>query len=181
MIKITSLYIPTSLNIIILNNTQFNLNSIILYNNTNYFFFYLNKKNYNLDLDVFCIHIYNQYLTNNVYFINNINSFLKTIESYFFIKIKFKGKGFKIKFFKKLKLVKFFFGRSHITFYKFKNIKLLRISKYKILIKNLNLSKIKMLARKITNIKPLNIFTQRGLRSSRQIVLKRKGKKGSYI
>jgi ribosomal protein L6P/L9E len=106
---------------------------------------------------------------------------MKTFENYFFLKIKFKGKGFKIKFNKKLKLIKFYFGRSHITFFKLKKIKLKKITKYKFLLKNLNFNKLKKKASEITYIKPVNVYTLRGIRLSRQHISKRKGKKSSYI
>lgn len=110
-----------------------------------------------------------------------MNRYLKSFEIYFFIKIKFKGKGFKIKFKKKIKLIKFYFGRSHITFYKLKKIKIKKINKYKFLLRSFCLSKLKQVASNITNIKPVNVYTLRGIRISRQFIYKRKGKKSSYI
>lgn len=34
---------------------------------------------------------------------------------------------------------------------------------------------------RITKIKPINVYTLRGIRLSKQIIRKRKGKKSSYI
>lgn len=112
---------------------------------------------------------------------SNLYNLLKSWNSYFFIKIKFKGKGFRIRFLKKLKLVKFFFGRSHKTFMLFKFVMVKRINKYKFIIKGLKKEKLIENSKKITNIKPINFYTLRGLRKSRQIIFKRKGKKGTYI
>lgn len=109
------------------------------------------------------------------------NKILKSWEIYFFEKIKFKGKGFRIKFFKKIKLVKFYFGKSHKTFLFFKKIKIKKINKYKFILKSLNPSNLNSNSSKVLKIRKLNIYTLRGLRKSKQIVFKRKGKKGTYI
>ena len=98
-----------------------------------------------------------------------------------FKKIKFKGKGFRIRFLKKLKLVKFFFGKSHKTYIFFRNIILKKINKYKFILKGLNSENIIVNSKRITSIRPINFYTLRGLRESRQIIFKRKGKKGTYI
>lgn len=100
---------------------------------------------------------------------------------FFFKKIKFKGKGFRIKFFKKIKIIKFFFGKSHKTFIFLKNINKKKINKYKFYIIGINKQKILKIVEKILKIKKINIYTLRGLRKNRQIIFKRKGKKGTYI
>ena len=100
---------------------------------------------------------------------------------YLLSKIKFKGKGFRIRFFKKIKLVKFFFGKSHKSFIYFKNIIIKRINKYKFILKNINKQQLLINSSKVTNIRPINYYTLRGLRVSRQTIYKRKGKKGTYI
>ena len=110
-----------------------------------------------------------------------IQNFIKSWDVYYFSKIKFKGKGFRMRFFKKNKLIKFFFGRSHKTFVLFKKLHMRRINKYKFILKSINKDKIKINSHIATNIKPLNLYTIRGIRNSRQTVFKRKGKKGTYI
>jgi hypothetical protein len=77
--------------------------------------------------------------------------------------------------------MKFYFGRSHITIFKFKKIQIKKSGKYKFILKNLNPKSLKITALNVVNIKPINVYTLRGLRLSRQLVFKRKGKKGSYI
>jgi hypothetical protein len=62
-----------------------------------------------------------------------------------------------------------------------KKIKKKKISKYKFMIFGLKKNKIINLSKFICNIKKVNFYTLRGLRSSRQIIFKRKGKKGTYI
>jgi ribosomal protein L6P/L9E len=112
---------------------------------------------------------------------NYTNAFLKSLDINFFFKIKFKGKGYRIRFYKKNKIVKFHFGKSHLTLFFFKNIIMKKITKYKFVIKSPNFINLKKTAISINKIKPVNIYTLRGLRISRQKILKRKGKKGSYI
>jgi hypothetical protein len=77
--------------------------------------------------------------------------------------------------------MKFYFGKSHITIFKFKKVQIKKSGKYKFILKNLNPTILKNIALNVTNIKPVNIYTLRGLRLSRQLIFKRKGKKGSYI
>jgi ribosomal protein L6P/L9E len=174
--------IPLSFDIIVIEN-KINKNdlTIILYNNLYSITIINKKKKIKIDLESYSILVYKELNYNNNLNFKQMNKFLKTFEFYFFIKIKFKGKGFKIKFNKKLKIIKFFFGRSHITFFKLKRIKLKRITKYKFILKNLNFSKLKTNSMKITKIKPVNVYTLRGIRLSKQIIRKRKGKKSSYI
>jgi ribosomal protein L6P/L9E len=182
MINIYNLYVPTSFDIITLKNKKkLNELTIILYNKR----FSIILINYNntikIDIESYCL----KFIKNNNsllnFSFNEANKYLKTFEIYFFIKIKFKGKGFKIKFNKKLKLIKFFFGRSHMTFYKLKKIKLKKVNKYKFVLKSFSLSRLKKDASNITYIKPVNVYTLRGIRVSRQHISKRKGKKSSYV
>lgn len=109
------------------------------------------------------------------------NKISYTFEDYFCKKIKFKGKGFRLKIKKKHKAIKFLFGHSHLNILFIKNFKLKKCGKYKLTLKSTLFNKINVLAKKITNIKPVNVYTNRGIRISRQIIFKRKGKKGSYI
>ena len=160
-----------------------NLN-IYLYNTTKKYKLFINcsKNELRLDRNTNSILIYN----NKIDFlkkkkINNFFSFLKSWDIFFFSKIKFKGKGFRMRFFKKNKFVKFFFGKSHKTFILFKKLIMRRINKYKFILKSIKNNKIKINSNYAVNIRPLNLYTLRGIRTTRQIVFKRKGKKGTYI
>ena len=179
-----SINIPISFNIIIIEN-KINKNNlkIILYNNFYSITFTALKKKIIVDLESYCIKLnprFSNFKENNLSF-KNVNRFFKLFEFYFFIKIKFKGKGFKIRYNKKLKLIKFYFGRSHMTFYKIKKLKLKKITKYKFLLKSKDWNNLKRHAKNITRIKPVNVYTLRGIRVSRQFISKRKGKKSSYV
>jgi ribosomal protein L6P/L9E len=98
-----------------------------------------------------------------------------------FNKIKFKGKGFRLRFKKKNKTLKFMFGHSHINIFFLKNVKIKRLGKYKYLFKSKDVQKIKNIAMLICSVKPINLFTKRGIRKGRQVIFKRKGKKSSYV
>ena len=93
---------------------------------------------------------------------------------YQFSKIKFSGKGYKIKKNQQNNL-KFLFNKSHLTNIWYNNIIIKKYRKYKIYIKytydNYVIIPI------ILNIRYINIFTKKGLRNSRQMILKKKGKK----
>ncbi len=104
-----------------------------------------------------------------------------SFEYFFFKKIKFKGKGFRLRIKKKKKVIKFFFGHSHINMLFLKNVILKKTNKYKFILKSTNTEKLNIIVKKILKIKPINVFTNRGIRCTRQKIYKRKGKKGSYI
>lgn len=113
-------------------------------------------------------------------YVNLLHIFLFSWDSYFFEKIKFKGKGYRIAFQKKKKIMTFYFGHSHDTIFIFRWVLIKKPHKYKFIIINNNLQKLKQLNKNILKIKPLNIYTKRGLRNFRQVIYKRKGKKSSY-
>lgn len=146
---------------------------ILVAKNSNYFFF---------DKWSNSIVFFDKNVNSNITKVeNSFSAFFKSVNLYFYSKIKFKGKGFRIKFLKKSKIIKFFFGRSHITFIVIKNICKKRINKYKFILKSINKKSLNKLSKKITNIKKFNVYTLRGIRKSKQIIFKRKGKKGTYI
>ncbi len=108
-----------------------------------------------------------------------IGTFIKTWSVYFFQKIKFTGKGYKIK--KKKKSIKFFFGRSHLTTIFFKKINIRRLTKYKLFFFTKKYETVKFINSLINKIRKINIYTKRGLRFSRQKIYKKTGKKSSYM
>lgn len=177
------LNLPQNINIIIWKNK--NIFNLFLYNKTKFYKLSVNfdKKN----------QIKWDNNTNSLTFLENILeknenkiskkffNFFKSWDLFFFKKIKFKGKGFRMRFFKKNKFVKFFFGKSHKTFIFFKKIIMKKINKYKFILKSINKNKLNINSKYVTNIKPINLYTLRGLRLSKQIIFKRKGKKGTYI
>jgi hypothetical protein len=62
----------------------------------------------------------------------------------------------------------------------FKNAKFKQKRKNKVLIKTWNKTNHKLTEVRLISIRPLNVFTKRGLRLGRQIVIKKTGKKSNY-
>lgn len=91
-----------------------------------------------------------------------------------FVKIKFTGKGYKIKKNNKKSMI-LLFNRAHITVMWWNNIIIKKLKKYKIYIKYT--LKMKKIIERLLNTRSINIFTKKGLRKSRQILFKKKGKK----
>ena len=103
-----------------------------------------------------------------------LNFFLKQFYFYEYTKIKFTGKGYKIKKNTNKSMV-LLFNRAHTTTLWWKNIFVKKLKKYKIYIKYNTTQK--KIINTIINIRPINIFTKKDLRKSRQILFKKKGKK----
>lgn len=105
---------------------------------------------------------------------NKINFFLKQFYICSFTKIKFTGKGYKIKKNKPQGLV-MLFNRSHTTTLWWNGIFLKKLKKYKLYLKYTH--KNANIIQTIINVRPINIFTKKGLRVARQVLKKKKGKK----
>jgi hypothetical protein len=103
-----------------------------------------------------------------------LQKYIKQINNYNFVKIKFSGKGYKIKKNNK-KHILLMFNRAHITHLWWRNIFLKKLKKYKIYIKYTQVS-FKLL-KTILSVRNINIFTKKGLRQSKQLLYKKKGKK----
>lgn len=182
MVKQINIMLPPQFEIILLKK---NKNLIInLYNNNYKFNFFIN-----LDKSFFFINKFNniikinhKHVYNNQILINStLNNFIKLIDIYEFVKIKFKGKGFKIGFYKNKNIMNFFFGASHINTFLVKNMIIKKISKYKFILKSTNIIELNNLSKQIVKIRKINFYTLRGLRKSRQILIKRKGRKGTFM
>ena len=182
MVKHINIILPPQFEIIVLRKK----NELIvnLYNNNYNFNFLLNKKKSFVFFNKFnnIIKIYHTNVLNNQTLVNStLNNFLKLIDIYEFVKIKFKGKGFKIGFYKNKSIMNFFFGASHINIFLIKNTLIKKISKYKFILKSTNIIELNNLSKHIVNIRKINYYTLRGLRKSRQILIKRKGRKGTFM
>mgnify|MGYP003681956341 CR=1 FL=1 len=165
MIKI---YMPKNIKFLILNNKYlylYNLNNFILINLTKTNFFFNNF------LNILHIKLYNYNSIKNKNFINN---FLFLWDNYFFSKLYFLGKGFKIK---KIENNIFFnFNYSHIKLIINQSSIIKKIQKNKIAIFTKNYTNLKKLETYINRIKSLNFYTKRGIRKSKQIVFIKKNK-----
>ncbi len=147
----------------------YNNNLFFFINITNYSFFF--KKILNI------LELKNNYKNiSNINISNYLNDFLFSWDYIFNKKIIFSGKGFKIR--KKKNYLFLFFNRSHASLLICNNIIIKKIQKNKILFFYKNWIKYSNTFKNIIQIRPANIYTKRGLRFSRQIILKRKGKGG---
>lgn len=105
---------------------------------------------------------------------------LKSWEMHFFKKFKFKSKGLKIKR-KKKKILKFFFWLAHINLAIIRNCKIKRIGKQKYVFISSHWIYLKDICKQMQSIRPNDLFTKKGMRFGRQIILKKRGKKVTYI
>lgn len=182
MISKKNIFIPHNLNFFIFEKEK--KNYIYIYNNTFYFSFFLKKDTFFFEKTTNFIIIFNSYpnFRNEDILIleKKILQFLTCLLIYYKIKIKFKGKGLKITKYKNLRGLKFFFGKSHMTYFIYKKILLKKIRKYKFILLSINLKLLGKISKIITLIKPLNYYTKRGLRNSKECWYKRISKKTSY-
>lgn len=157
--------------LIIFNNSYFL--KLLLDNNSNIFFL----KNLN-----FLVIRFDFYKNNNVEVL--LNNITNSLNLYFMKKIIFSGKGYKIKKSHKNKnnLDKFFvfyFNKSHLNVLYFFSSKIKKLKKTKMVISSVNPHLLIKICNDIIKVRPFNIFTQKGLRLSRQTIYKKIGKKSS--
>lgn len=110
---------------------------------------------------------------------NYLKKYLYSWEHWFFVKIKFKGKGYRIR--KKKKLLKFFFWFSHMNLIKVISSKIKKIGKERYILLSTDWNSIRKSAVLIRNVRKNDLFTKRGLRLARQIIIKKKSRKISYM
>lgn len=179
-----TLHVPNRYNSIVIRRKKIETDIIILYNQTKQITIPMSEDRSLWSFDhenksIISVGDIINYKWNKI--INTLNHKMFTFENMFFEKITFKGKGFKLISKKKTNFLHFFFGHSHIKVIFLKKARMKRLSKYKYYFKSKLDQKLKQSARLISNIRPLNIFTKRGLRRNRQVVFKRKGKKSTYV
>ncbi len=160
--------------------------------NNNLFFYFFNK-NYFFLLPVPSNFLNIKFDKSNkgfILFFNYSNNFFKifffffktlfkSFSCFFFIKLKFRGKGYYI-YKNKRNTIAFKFGYSHIkrVFFFSSHVKFL--SKTLIIIYGINKNFIFSNAFKFFKVRPINIFTGKGIRFTRQIIYKKAGKISSY-
>jgi ribosomal protein L6P/L9E len=182
MDKYINIVLPPQFDLIIIkNNDYIKLN---LYNKNYKFNFFIKNIHSNVVINKHnnSIKITHKKLFNSHNLVGRtLNNFLKLIDIYEFVKIKFKGKGFKIGFYKNKNIMNFFFGSSHINTFLIKDTIIKKINKYKFVLKSNNFTRLNTISKKITKIRYINFYTLRGLRKSRQQIIKRKGRKGTFM
>jgi len=175
-------------------NNKLNFN--IIKKNDNYFLLVFNKLIFvkyiisvNSSINIFSnfnyINIKLKFFNDYLYIQSIVNTINNNINCYFSKKITFSGKGYKLKrFYKTVKLLKhnfinFYFNTSHINIIYFFNLLIKKLKKTKIIMYSVNKNLLFDVVNLVLKIKRLNVFTQKGLRLSRQLVYKKIGKKSS--
>lgn len=169
--------IPIFFNLSIFKNKKI----IIYIYNKNYFYilklnniflknFLVTKINNNLNFITFS----NFFFTKKIF---TLKSILLAWSFYFFKKIKFSGKGFRIKKNKKKKNFLLEFNKSHITIFLIKKIILKKIKKSKFLNLYINKKYLTKINKQLVTINFINKYTKRGLRNTRQIFKKKTNQK----
>jgi ribosomal protein L6P/L9E len=177
-----SLLVPSSFSVSYVLCSKANQGYLCLYNNvfklsvpipTSYLKLSFEKTSGSLSFKSYLSNIYHKQ------YVKQINALLSSFHSIFFKKLKFKGKGYYI--YKNARnTVAPQFGYSHRVYVYswFTNIKFL--GKTSLVIFGLKSTDIKLPTSLIKSFRPINIFTGRGVRFSREIVYSKPGKVSSY-
>lgn len=162
-------YLPSNIKTLCLNNSYvylYNLNIFFLFNYKNYDLFFNNYLN---------LLKFNPITYSNPLKINKkLSLFIFNWDNFFFSKIYFIGKGFKIKKFEKTTHFNFIYSHKNIILNNTTLIK--KIEKTKLLLISKNYNKLIKLINTVLSIKPLNSYTKRGIRKTKQIFYKKKNK-----
>lgn len=156
-------------------------NLIYLYIYNNNFFFFFKVKNCNrlfVEKSTKCVSLtLNNTSSLNMTLNKYINDLLFSWNNFFFKKIKFIGKGYRIKKFKKKRIIKLKFNRSHINILRSGNNIIKKIRKTKILVANTHREELTKTSQTITNVRPVNLYTKRGLQIKRCVNYRKMSKK----
>lgn len=175
------MYLPSDWHFIFFKNAFSPFSNIYFYNKIYYFNFFL-IKNFNFFKIEHQLRLIKIYYNNNNFFKLYFNFFYLIFSSFnffFFTKLKFKGKGYYI--FKNIRnSLVFQFGYSHKINMNFFFFKIKFLNKTTVLFFGINKFDIFKNALKFKQVKPINIFTLKGIRFSKQIIYKKIGKISSY-
>ena len=177
-----NLYIPSIWKALLITNTSKKKQYLYLYSNIYFFKLPLPslKKYVSFDLNSNLFKLNTIYT--NIYirtFFKNVSNSISTLSLPVFKKVKFKGKGYYI--YKNYRnTITPQFGHSHrIYIYSFFTpVKFL--TKTSIVVFGINKKSIVRSAQEIKALRPINIFTSRGVRFAKQPVYKKAGKVSSY-
>lgn len=163
-------------------NLQQNFIHLFIYSNIYFFLLPLNTYNFKIYFNKslwqlnFLVLSYNNFYTLYWFFLKNI---FYSFSNLFFLKLSFKGKGYYV-YKNNRNTIALRFGYSHRIYLYAYFISLIFITKTIILLFGLNKNDILTFAYNFYKTKPINIFTGRGVRFSRQIIYKKTGKISSY-
>lgn len=167
-----NIYLLNYLNFILLNNhNKYNL--LIIYNKNRFIVIKVLNIHYKKSSKILRINEY-EYLTVNTSD-NCLSFFIQNWNNFFIRKIKFKGKGYKI--IKKKRCLFLSFNHSHITWLLTFRTLCKRLTKQKYILVGKKFTYLSNTINLIYKIRPINIYTRRGIRIGKQKILKRIGKK----
>lgn len=178
------LLVPVDWNLLILTPKNSSRTTFCLYLYSPTYFFKFNVRSaqlqpaFNQQLRLLTI-IFPYFYHSLKFYLNFVKSLFSTFSLPFFLKLKFKGKGYYI--FKSIRnTITPQFGFSHrIYIYSF-SILVKFLSKTTIFLFGLSKRDLFRNGLLIKNIRPINIFTGRGIRFAKQIVYRKVGKVSSY-
>ena len=113
------------------------------------------------------------------YYLRTINDLFSRFLRPYLLKIRFQGKGYYM-YKNKRNTIAPQFGYAHRVYVYAQAVSVLFLSKTKILLFGLSKTDIRKVAFRLKLVKPINIFTGRGIRFSRQIIYRKTGKVSSY-
>jgi len=178
------LRVPNDWNLLVLTpkNSSILTSCLYIYSNTYFFKFTIKAKDFqtsfNPQLRLFTA-FFPYFYHSLKFYLNFVRSLFSTFSLPFFLKLKFKGKGYYI-FKSSRNTITPQFGFSHrIYVYSF-SILVKFLSKTTIFLFGLSKRDLLKNGLLIKNIRPINIFTGRGIRFAKQIIYRKVGKVSSY-
>lgn len=179
----TTLYLPTSWNLILLTPKNSQVNTLLYCYTSVYYFKILlpsNPYSWFFDLNTRTLNYKPRLVHGNFSFYNTlVQQLFTSFYTPFFNKLKIKGKGYYV--YKNFRnTITHQLGHSHRTYIYsyFLNVKFL--SKTTILLLGVSKKDTFFTSTKIKNSKSINIFTGRGVRFAKQVIYKKTGKVSSY-
>lgn len=179
----SSIYVPYgwSLNILTPNGKN-NFKLLYLYSNSYYFNLPVPSQFsvIRFDSQASVLHLNYWLVCNHFYLYTKLISFIfYSFSRIFFIKLRFKGKGYYI-YKNKRNTITPQFGHSHRIYLYTSFVSVYFLSKVSIFIFGLSKHDVFKASVKVRNLKPINIFTGRGVRFTRQVIYRKVGKVSSY-
>jgi len=180
----TLMYIPSSWDFLILKPLKVNSFNNILYLYSKFYFFKITFINYNLkwyfDKQSNVLRLSNLYTPNFFkLYINLLLNIFYSFSKIFFLKLKFKGKGYYI-YKNSRNTITSQFGHSHRIYLYSVFISVKFLTKTTVFLFGSSKKDILTIGHSIKKTKPINIFTGRGVRFARQVIYKKTGKVSSY-
>jgi hypothetical protein len=174
--------IPLGWDMLVLRNKSKKYFYIILYSST----YYLKIPLYAMSNFFPFDSVTNQFFINNLFINNFIQTYYSLLRSFYkvllkpsFSKLTFKGKGYYI-FKNHRNTITPQFGYSHRLYLYAFYTHVIFLSKTSLIVFGFNPKHVKALSKSVFMWRPVNIFTGRGVRFSKQIIYKKSGKVSTY-